>query len=246
MKLPIKRLLLEGTLQTIIDNIKSKFMYFSNKFKYLNDKEFETLLNVIYGWYYLNSKFPDNLEKKYPEVYNLFEKIKKNNQMRLPSKLYRGLSFSTKRDRDNFLKEIKQKNLVNGKLFRLNQDTRYTGWSSSKKIAESFLPGGNSSHHDNFGILLTIDTKFLKANNITFSMTFLLNNESEIKDFLGLVLKNEYNRNQKYIKDNSPKKLEAKTMIGYQHGTIFSVTEDEFILNNVPFDICKVETKDLK
>lgn len=246
MKIPIKQILLEGTLQTIIENIKSKFTYFSNKFKYLNDKEFETLLEVVYGWYYLNYKFPDDLEKKELNIHNLFEKIKKNNTNTLPSKLYRGLSFSTKKDLDNFMKEIKRTNKVNGKLFRLNKDTRYTAWSSSKKIAESFLPGGDNSQNDKFGILLTVNTKQLKNENITFSMNFLLHNESEIKDFLGLVLKNEYNKNQKYIKDNSPKRLEAKTMFGYQHGSIFSVTEDEFILNNVPFDICKLETKDTK
>ena len=233
MKLPIKQIILEGTLQTIIDNIKSKFMYFSNKFKYLNDKEFETLLEVVYGWYYLNYKFPDDLEKKEPQIINLFEKIKKNNPMKLPPKLYRGLSFSNKKDLDNFIKEIKRTNKVNGKLFRLNKDTRYTAWSSSKKISESFLPGGDNSHNDNYGILLTIDTKKLKDENITFSMTFLLHNENEIKDFLSLVLKNEYNKNQKYIMNNSTKRLNAKMMFGYQHGSLFSVTEDEFILNSL-------------
>lgn len=246
MKIPIKQILLEGTLQNMIDNIKSKFTFFSSKFKYLNDKEFQTLLEVVYGWYYLNYKFPDDLEKKEPNIHNLFEKIKKNNTTTIPSKLYRGLSFSTKKDLDNFMKEVKRTNKVNGKLFRLNKDTRYTAWSSSKKMTEAFLPGGDNSGDNKFGIRLTIDTKQLKNDNITFSMTFLLHNEKEMKDFMGLVLKNEYNKNKKYIKDNSPKNLSAMLMFGYQHGTIFSIIEDEFILNNVPFDICKVEAKDIK
>ena len=45
MNIPIKRLLLEGTLQTMIDNNKSKFMYFSNKLKYINDKEYKCSYN---------------------------------------------------------------------------------------------------------------------------------------------------------------------------------------------------------
>ena len=241
MILPIKQILLEGTLSDIIDGIKSKFLFFSSKFKYLDKKEFEILLSVLYGWYYLNYKFPDDLEKKQPHIHNLFEKIKKNNHTPIPPKLYRGLSFSTKKARDNFMKEIKQTNKVNGKLFRLNKDTRYTAWSSSKKVAETFLPGGANSHNDEYGILLTVETKQLKDENITFSMTFLLHTENEIRDFLSLVLKNEYNKNQQYIKTNPYNKLNAKKMFGYQHGTVFSITEDEYILNNVPYQICKTE-----
>ena len=241
MKVPIKQILLEGIIEDLIKTIKSKFTFFSSKFKYLTKEEFETLLNVLYGWYYLNHKFPDNLESKHPEVIKLFNKIKTNSNTKLPNTLYRGLAFSNKKDMDQFIKEIKDTGKVNGKLFRLKQDTRYTAWSSSKKIATSFLPGGENSHHDNYGCLITINTKDLKMDNFTFSIKLLLSNESEIKDFLQLILKMELDKNLKYINDTKSKKLDPRRMFGYQHGSVFSLIEDEYILNNVPFSICKVE-----
>lgn len=241
MIIQIKDILLEGTLDNIITTIKSKFTFFSNKFKYLNEKEFETLLNVLYGWYYLNHKFPDNLEVKHPEILKLFNKIKQNTQIKLPPKLYRGLSFSNKKDMVQFLKEIEQTQKVNGKIFRLGKDTRYTSWSSSKKIAETFLPGGENSHHDRFGCLITINTKDLDMDNFTFSIKLLLSSENDIKDFLSLILKSELDKNLKYINETKSKRLDPRTMFGYQHGSVFSLIEDEYILNNVPYKICKVE-----
>ena len=246
MIIPIKQILLEGTLQNIINSVKTKFNYFRNKFKYLNDKEFDTLLEVLYGWYYLNYKFPDDLEKKEPEIIKLFEKIKINNTQALPNKLYRGLTFATKKDLNNFLKDAEKTNLINGKIFRLDKDTRFTAWTSSKEVAKTFLPGGANSNQDRkYGILLTTEPKQLENKNILFSMTFLLHNEDEVKDFMKLVLKNEYNKNLSYVKNNPYKKLSGKTMFGYQHGTLFSITEDEFILSNVPFNKCKIELKEI-
>ena len=241
MIVPIKQIITEGTLTNIINIIKSKFSFFSSKFKYLSKEEFETLLNVLYGWYYLNYKFPDNLEKKHPNIIKLFDKIKTNTNIKLPLKLYRGLSFENKKDLDQFIKEIKTTGKVNGKLFRLQQDTRYTAWSSSKKIAETFLPGGENSHHENYGCLISINTKDLKRDNFTFSIKLLLSNEKEIKEFLGLILKSELDKNLKYIDNTKSKKLDPRRMFGYQHGSVFSLIEDEYILNNVPYNICEIK-----
>ena len=242
MNIPIKQILLEGTLDTILNTIKTKFQFFLNKFKYLNEEEFETLLKVIYGWYYLNYKFPDDLEKRHPEIIKLFNKIKLNSNEKLPSKLYRGLSFATKKDFDNFLKECKTSGLVNGKIFRLNQNTKYTAWSSSKKIAKTFLPGGENSYEgDKFGCLLVLNTKDIDKDNITFGIKMLLTNEEETKEFLQMVLKSESDKNIKYINDTKSKKLDPKKMFGFQHGSVFSVMEDEYILNNVPYNKCKSE-----
>lgn len=164
-------------------------IFFNKKFKYLTNDEFNILLNVLYGWYYLNHKFPDDLESKHPEVHNLFEKIKNNNIKPYPKKLYRGLSFSTEKKRNSFIENARKTNLIDGKIFRLNQNTRYTSWSASKKIADSFLPGGINTQDDTYGVLFSVDTSKLINDNITFSMSFLLYNEKEIREFLLLVLK---------------------------------------------------------
>ena len=234
-------LLKESFINRTIESIKSKFNFFSNKFKYLNNHEFETLLNVLYGWYYLNYKFPDDLEKKSPDVIKLFDKIKYNSKINLPLKLYRGLAFSTKKELDNFLSDIKTQNKVNGKLFRLKQDTRYTAWTSSKKLVNQFLPGGDNSEDYMYGCLLTINTKNLNMDNFTFSMNLLLDKDEDKKEFLNLILKAEYNKNLKYINNTKPKKLDPKVMFGYQHGSVFSLIEDEYILNNVPYNICDIQ-----
>lgn len=247
IEVPIKSILIEsGILDNLLNVIKSKFLYFSNKFKYLNKKEFEMLLEVVYIWYYLNHKFPDNLEKKDPDLIKLFEKIKTHNTWPLPKALYRGLSFKSKKDLDNFLKESKRTNKIIGRIFRHNEDTRYTAWSSSKEVAETFLPNGSNSFDGyNYGCLLKIDPKDLKNENIIFSMSFLLHNEKDIKDFMEFVLKSEYEKNLKYVRSTPSRLLSGKMMFGYQHGTVFSITEEEFILSNVPFDKCNItEIKD--
>lgn len=233
---------LDQLVESLMSNITDYFKHFFKKFKYLSDSEFKLLLDVIYGWYYLNYKFTNDIRTNEVDVYNLFEKIKSNNNTELPKKLYRGLSFETINKRDEFIDSIQRNGKITGKVFRLNKDIIYTSWTSNKGLLKKFLPKGEHiPETDKFGLILTLDTYNLDTSNITFSIDLLLDNEIDKKKFMKLVLSEEYRRNKSYIKDTNVSKLDPKEMFGYQHGAVFSLTENEFILNNVPTSICKIQ-----
>jgi hypothetical protein len=238
-----KYLLLEEAsfLDHLSSGLKKLYNKFFNKFKTLSQSEFNELLNLLYGWYYLNYKLDDTFESKNKELVKIIQKIKTESNLKIPRKLYRGLSFDTGKDRKEFLDECEKTGYINGKIFRLKKSTHFTAWTSSKKIAETFLSDGENSSSDNgFSILIELDTLKLQNDNIFFSIEYLLRTEEERKEFLKLVLEQEHKENQKLVA-NAKKvgKLDPNQMFGYQHGAMFSLMEKEFILKLAPTSLCK-------
>ena len=222
--------------------LKKLYNKYFNKFKTLKQSEFNELLNLLYGWYYLNYKLDDNFESKHKNLVNIIQKIKTESTLKMPRKLYRGLSFDSGKERQEFLDECKKTGYINGRIFRLKTTTQFTSWTSSKKIAESFLSDGENSSSDNgFSTLIELDAAKLHTDNIFFSIEYLLRTEEERKEFLKLVLEQEHNENQKLIANaKQVGKLDPNLMFGYQHGAMFSLMEKEFILKRAPISLCTV------
>lgn len=237
-----KYLLLEEAsfLERLSTELKRLYNKFFNRFKTLKQSEFNELLNLLYGWYYLNYKLGNNFESENKDLVKIIQKIKTESTLKTPRKLYRGLSFDSDKERQEFLDECKKTGYINGRIFRLKTATQFTAWTSSKKIAEKFLSGGDNSSSDNgFSTLIELDTSKLHVDNIFFSIEYLLRTEEERKEFLKLVLEQEYKGNQKLVaKAKRVRNLDPDQMFGYQHGAMFSLIEKEFILKLAPTSLC--------
>ena len=234
-----KELLLENVvlnqISTFFSNIYNTFF---GGFKYLTRSDVEELSIFLYDQYYLNNTISNNFlkDKKNKKLIEVFNKIKSNSTKNLPNKLYRGLSFKSLKEYNDF-KNSSAKNGLTGKAL-------YSSWSSYKDISQKFC---KFELHDNFipkdhkiGVLLEVSISDYK-NAFLFSIEHLLENINEKRDFLKLIFSKEFEKNIKKIsKINNFRKVDDRKLIGLSHGTLFSVMEHEYILGKIPFNKIKI------
>jgi len=203
-------LLIESTLLDKISKIKEYF--FGKYFKDFNETEFHLLLDIITKWYYFNTNISSFINsKKYKSI---FDKIKLH--IKLPKKLYRGLSI-------------------------IRKHFEYESWSSSKLIAKSFTPGGKYSQDNKWGIIQEINPSDFKE-NIVFSLKSLIQNDEDKKNFYQKVLK-EHIKELDGIpkKKNMVKYLKNNSIFSTMHGTIYALIEDEYILKTPEKNLNKIK-----
>jgi hypothetical protein len=240
MKIQInKHLLLEATiidkLSNFFKDIKTKF--FNKSFKYLNDDDIKILLIFIYNHYYLNQSISATDFKKLKII---FEKIKGSSEKPVQKKLYRGLSFKTEKDLNSFITKSK-KDGIQG--YSNNQYREYASWSSDINIARKFcedIPGNYIPRSHKFGIMLELSDTNVINKQFVFSMESFLENVNEKKEFIKFIYQKQFEKNIKLI-DNTKRitSLDPNKMVGEFHGTLYSVMENEYILNTVPWDSIK-------
>ena len=217
--------MIEQKIEKLIEEASYKIMeritefLFGKYFKDFNEEEFNLFLDLISHWFYYNEDFGKLLRsKKYKGIWKKLEN--KINNMKLPKYLYRGLSFRTKKDRDNYIKTFEHKR-------------KYESWSSSLKIANNFIPGGKYAQNEKYGVMLKINTKDFK-NNIIFSLNAIIQNEKDRKLFFEKVLY----RHHKHLKEGLNSKSLRKYVNNYDlfsdmHGAIYAIIEDEYVLKAI-------------
>jgi hypothetical protein len=240
MKIQInKHLLLEATiidkLSNFFKDIKTKF--FNKSFKYLNDDDIKILMIFIYKHYYRNQTIstPD-----FKKLKLIFEKIKGSSEKHIPKKLYRGLTFETEKDLNSFITKSK-KNGIQG--YSNNQYREYASWSSDINIAKKFceiIPGNYIPRSHRFGIMLELSDADVINKQLVFSMESFLENIDEKKEFIKFIYQKQFEKNIKLI--DATKRitsLDSHKMVGEFHGALYSIMENEYILNTIPWDSIK-------
>jgi hypothetical protein len=224
-------------LKKFIFNLKRKFNSFKTNqlFHILNSKELEVLFDVIIEWYYFNNKFPNNFEKKYPEINKVIIKIKDfliENQSKLPAYLYRGVAFESQKEMDQFFK------LNKDILYGSNKKSRFSSWTSSLKIAKYFAPNGKwiCDKCDYGGIMKIARKDYL--NNIFFSLSFFFENNKTKKEFFEEVYKFA-GKELKKIKNYNEKELKKYKGINAMFGAKLSFFEEEYILDSPKMSLIK-------
>lgn len=220
------------------ENIYNKFF---NKFKDLNTDEYNTMIRMCYNWFMLNNKYITSNSKEM----DLFKKIKSrylSDGGNIPKKLYRGMTFKTKNDLNNFIKSFEEKKFLYS--FKSEKSTKpdypITSWSGDKEGTQDYF--GNLKKHrpEKYSIMMEIDTNLLKNNTILFNIKFLLKTREDRVSFLRMILKEDYLKQDKILKSNMDKNINR---FGANiKGALYAIAEDEYLLNKVPFNICKFTT----
>ena len=220
--------LVEESIQDIY--LKAKGFFFGKYFKDFTEEEFNLILDIISDWYYFNIGLDHLFKKKrYSEV---FKKLKK--ELVIPRRLYRGLTFSTKREREQFIK-----NLKNGSIVR--KDNPYESWSASKIIAKQFIPGGKYYYNSRFGLIMEINPSDFKE-DIVFSLSSIINNEKDRKDFYQKVVRRHAKHLHEGVDSKSIKKYVNKfDLFSEIHGTVYALTEEEYILKTLTKNLTKIK-----
>jgi len=223
--------LIEGisNYDTYVDKFLNMFKY--SHFKNLSDEEFETLIKILRDWYYHAIPFETQIQKNKIELPKLLKKIT-NVQTNHPPYIYRALSFQSKTDFDQVVKELNK-----GIIQRNNSE--YTSWTSSKKIAYSFLPGGDytlNNKYSKYGILIKLP-KGIYKDKILFTTEGLFKSDKEKLDFLKILLVYTHKKNLKMITAaNSIKHINQSDFFGAAHGGFYAAEENEYILEKIITD----------
>lgn len=202
-----------------------------NHFKGLDQKELEALLYFIKQWYCKNDDT------------GLFDKTKRGRlitsilgnfdykEHKLPEYLYRSYSFETKKELNDFRSKI-----IPGKTLLSHPHKDYESWTSDRKIAEKYLPGGESmideAKQREHGIMLKI-SKDDYIDSIFFSMDFVFNNQIEKKKFLPFIFKYLSKDILNNIKENKSVQNQIKDMQYLIPGIVRAITESEYILSEL-------------
>jgi hypothetical protein len=187
----------------------------------LNKEEFEIFLDFISEWF----SYGMNLEKliKKPKYRNVWNKlVNHTKRSKLPRYLYRGVSFYTKKERDEYLKKFKSKR-------------EFESWTSSKSIAKQFSPLGAYGAGRKYGLILRIETKDFK-DNIVFSINALIPSDKDKKEFFEKLVENHYQDLKKALAQNNIKRFLTKKNTDLTKnidGGIYSLIEDEYILKTI-------------
>ncbi len=225
-------------LQSAIDKIGRLLGRPKTYMKFLNEKEFDSLLRLMRDWYSYGIPLDKIMKKKDPAFISMMNKIKAKATEKLPNKLYRGIAFQTKADHDKAIKSLE-----NGKFpTNPHEKQTYGGWSTSKKVAGDFLPNGEygKSRNDKYGILFEINPRDFKE-DIVFSMHPLLKTREDITIFLRLVLEKQQENANKILDKKPFRKEELRYSFDPVHGAIHSTVEKEYILKNPTKNIDKIK-----
>ncbi len=225
-------------LQSAIDKIGELFKRPKTYLKFLNEEEFEELMDLMMSWYSRGDTLEVILKdkKNNKSFASLLLKLKRKTLEKLPPKLYRGVHWKNKKDMDKFIKQLE-----NNKFPTL-KDEGYASWTTSKKIAKSFLPNGlhGSGHGSKYGILLEINPRDFKS-DIVFSTMPLFKNQEEINIFLKLILEKYHNKNINVLKKKKPNLSDIHINTYFIQGNLYSVEEKEYVVKNPTKNIDKIK-----
>jgi len=213
----------------ILNSFNIKFLYdkMFNKYKMLNKEEFDLLLEFITMYFYSNmfitEKFLNTSKgKKILEIAKKVNTIYKNNKT-----LYRGVSFRTKADLDDYLKSYVLE----------AEESVVTAWSTSKKISKQFIPGGKYSKSKKYGVLHSFKPK---DHQIFFATHPLFPTYEDKVKFIKLVFKEEY---KKHMKTGIKEYIHSKkgSLFKTQQGALYSILESEVLCVKVHMTDVKSE-----
>jgi uncharacterized protein YdcH (DUF465 family) len=219
-----------------IDKIANIFIRPKTYMNYLNEAEFNELLELMYGWYRMNYTLESIFEysKNNKDFKSLMTKLKTKSVEKLPRKLYRGFRWKTERQQQAFIKKLEA-----GKFPPKQQ---YSSWTTSKRIAKKFTPVGEYGKRtdDKYGILLEINPRDFKE-DIVFSTDPLFKSKEDINTFLKLVLVKYHKENLQELKKEKPNFDHIHDAADTIQGSIYSVEEKEYVLKNPSKNIDKIK-----
>ena len=218
-------------------------------FKGLKENEFNAFLHFIKQWYCKNDDTglfdKTNRGKLIKSIINDFVPNNVNNSKDTPEYLYRSYSFKTKEDFANFINKI-----IPGKTILSHPYKDYESWTSDIKIAEKYLPHGDSmidsTKENEHGIMLKISKDDFK-DAIVFSTEYVFNDKIEKNKFLPFVFKYLSRKLLDKIKDSKPVENDIEELQFLIPGVVRSITESEYILSEMhnvsPIIIRRITTK---
>ncbi len=210
--------------ESVVDTFLNKFNFFKKQyFNFLNEKEYMLLIDILHLAYYTNKDLCSSKFKKYSK---LIKKIRDKGLLNLPAKLYRGMSFASQSDLDSFVSSL------DSGIFPTHKK-ECGSWTSNKRMAEEFLPGGFRDRKSNkFGILLSLDPKQFKS-DIVFTMDNSIFTEQTKKDFLRVIFESHQKRFYDKLKENREIDVDyIFDSIGPLQGAVHAAMQNEFILRN--------------
>lgn len=221
-------------------------------FKGLKENEFNAFLHFIKQWYCKNDDTglfdKTNRGKLIKSIINDFVPNNVNNSKDTPEYLYRSYSFKTKEEFTNFINKI-----IPNKTILSHPYKDYESWTSDIKIAEKYLPHGDSmidsTKENEYGIMLKLSKEDFK-DAIVFSTEYVFNDKIEKNKFLPLVFKYLSKKLLDKIKDSKQVENDIVELQFLIPGVVRAITESEYILsemNNVsPIIIRRITTKSNK
>jgi hypothetical protein len=210
-----------------IDKIAGIFIRPKTYMSFLNEAEFNELLELMYNWYKmgytLESIFNDNKNNK--DFKSLMTKLRSKSLENLPKKLYRGFHWKTERQQQAFIKKLETGKFPNKR--------QYSSWTTSKRIAKQFTPVGKygKGYGNKYGLILEINPRDFKE-NIVFSTAPLFKSKEDINTFLKLVLVKYHKENLQELKKEKPNFNHIHDATDTIQGSIYSIEEKEYVLKN--------------
>ena len=204
-------------------------------FKGLKENEFNAFLHFIKQWYCKNDDTglfdKSNRGKLIKSIINDFVPNNIENSKDTPEFLYRSYSFKTKEDFGNFIRKIKPGNTTLSHPYK-----DYESWTSDRKIAEKYLPNGesmiDSTKENEHGIMLKISKKDF-SEYIIFSTEYVFNDKIEKRKFLPLVFKYLSKNLLNKIRDSKQVEKDIEEIQYLIPGVVRSITESEYILSEM-------------
>ena len=225
-------------LQSAIDKIGKLLGRPKTYMTFLDEAEFNELLEIISFWYYEGKTFEVILKNnnKNKAFLSLLQKLKKKSLEKLPPKLYRGMNFKTKKQLTDFT------NLLDRGQYKIRKSSSISSWSTSKKIAKRFLSDGiyGKNSGSKYGLLLEINPTYFK-DDIIFSTTPMFTTQNDINIFLRLILDKQHKKNINELKMKKPNLNNISDSVAYIQGSLYSVEEKEYILKNPTKNIDKIK-----
>jgi hypothetical protein len=217
----IDKLIEEAGIQKLLSDI---FNFKKKYFGFLDEKEYLQLLDLLHMVYYTNK---DICDKKFNKYNKVIKRIKDKALVKLPGILYRGMSFPTEEARNSFTASLEK-----GKFPEHKKEC--SSWTTNKKMARGFLPGGFHNRSSNkYGVMLSLDPKDFKDDIVFTLNNAIFSNQEEKNKFLEAVFKSHQDRFMGKVKDNKkPHVSLILNSIGPLQGAVYATIQDEYILRN--------------